>query len=85
MPVTSISPTSGGIGSIVTITGSGFTGATGVMFSSNGYPALTTEFIVDSDTQIQAVVPSYTGTFSIQVFVPQEASSDNEFTITPPW
>jgi hypothetical protein len=45
MAITGVSPTSGGTGSAVVITGSGFTGATGVFFSSNGEPTLTAELL----------------------------------------
>src|SRR5215208_7003685 len=52
--VTSLNPTSGPVGTIVTITGTGFTGATAVEF--NGVAA--SSFTVDSDTQIRATVPA---------------------------
>ena len=51
--VSSFSPTSGTIGTKVTINGSAFTGATGVAF--NGAAAT---FTVNSDTKITATVPS---------------------------
>jgi len=54
--VTGINPTSGSAagGTSVTITGTGFSGATGVSFGS----AAATNFTVDSDTQITAVSPA---------------------------
>jgi hypothetical protein len=54
--IVSFTPTHGPAGTPVTITGTGFTGATAVKF--NGQPAAS--FHVDSATQISAVVPSGT-------------------------
>jgi hypothetical protein len=51
--ITSFSPMSGPVGTAVTITGTGFTGATNVSFGT--IPA--TSYTVDSDTQITAIVP----------------------------
>src|SRR5690606_31251770 len=55
--ISSLTPTSGPTagGTTVTITGSGFTGATAVRF--DGIAA--TSFTVDSDTQITAVTPAH--------------------------
>lgn len=50
--ISAFSPSSGGVGTSVTISGSGFTGATAVAF--NGTNA---SFTVDSDTQVTATVP----------------------------
>ena len=52
--ITSFSPTSGPVGAKVTITGSGFTGTTGVEFNRTAAGF----FTVVSDTQLTAVVPS---------------------------
>ncbi|HEY3815345.1 MAG TPA: IPT/TIG domain-containing protein, partial [Caulobacteraceae bacterium] len=66
--ITQISPTGGaGVGGTsVTITGSGFTGATSVKF---GTKAATT-FTVNSDTQVTATSPSGTGTVDISITTP---------------
>jgi hypothetical protein len=61
--VSSFTPTSGVIGTTVTITGTGFTGATAVTF--NGTAA--TDVTVNSDTSITAVVPTGATTGAIAV------------------
>jgi hypothetical protein len=63
--VTSFAPASGAVGSSVVITGSGFTGATGVLF--NGTAA--TVYTVDTDNQITVTVPvgATTGVVTVQV------------------
>jgi hypothetical protein len=61
--VSGVSPTSGSVGSTVVISGSGFTGATGVQF--NGTAA--TSFTVNNDGQITATVPTGASTGSITV------------------
>jgi hypothetical protein len=63
MTLTNISPANGAAGTAVTITGTGFTGATDVSF--NGSPAAS--FTVNSDTQITATVPvtATDGTISV--------------------
>jgi IPT/TIG domain-containing protein/BACON domain-containing protein len=65
--VASISPTSGPAigGTTVTITGSGFTGATKVLFGT-----ATSTFTVNSDTQITAVSPGGSGTVDVTVTTP---------------
>jgi IPT/TIG domain len=62
--VPSIGPSGGGTS--VVVTGSGFTGATAVNFGSN----LSTNVIVNSDTQITAVSPPGTGTVAITISTP---------------
>src|SRR5436309_3246147 len=61
--ITSFSPTSGAVGSSVTITGSAFTGATAVKFNGTA----STTYTVNSDTQITATVPSGTTSGPIAV------------------
>ncbi|GAB3590029.1 hypothetical protein GCM10027345_44460 [Hymenobacter daeguensis] len=60
--VTGFSPTSGASGSTVTITGTGFTGATSVRFGE-----LSAVFTVNSNTQITATVPRAASTMPINV------------------
>ena len=79
--VTGISPTMGSSagGDTVTITGSGFTGATDVGFG----PTNAADMTVDSDTQITATSPAGTGTVDITVTTPDgtsPASSADQFT-----
>ncbi|RYF90650.1 MAG: tandem-95 repeat protein, partial [Caulobacteraceae bacterium] len=63
--VTSISPTAGPVsgGTTVTITGTGFSGATAVTFGATA----ATGFTVNSATQITASAPAGTGTVDIRV------------------
>jgi DNA/RNA endonuclease G (NUC1) len=60
-----ISPTSGQTGSTVVITGTGFTGATGVSFGD-----VAAFFVVNSDTQITATVPAGARSGSVKVSTP---------------
>lgn len=71
--VTAISPASGSAlgGDSVTITGSGFTGATAVDFGNASAPQET----VDSDTQITATTPPGNGTVDVTVVTPIGTSS----------
>ena len=83
--VTSINPASGPNtgGTKVTITGTGFTGATGVSFGQT--PA--SNFNVVSDTQITATSPAGSGTVDIIVTAPGGTSVTNaadQFTYTTP-
>lgn len=71
----SFTPTNGPAGTIVTITGTDFTGATNVMF--NGTSAA---FMVDSDTQITAIVPNAAPTGSITV---GSVATVEEFVVIP--
>jgi hypothetical protein len=71
--VTGISPASGPAagGTSVTITGTGFTAATGVSFGSTSAAALT----VNSDVQITATSPAGSGTVDITVTTPAGTST----------
>ncbi|MFF0160497.1 IPT/TIG domain-containing protein [Streptomyces sp. NPDC005263] len=70
--VASVSPSQGPAagGTTVTVTGTGFTGATTVRFGAK--PA--TSFTVDSSTQITAVSPSGTGSVNLTVTTSQGTS-----------
>jgi hypothetical protein len=76
--VLSFSPTSGAVGTVVTITGTEFTGASKVTF---GGVAATT-FTVNSATQITATVPTGAKTGKIGVTTNGvSASSKTNFTV----
>jgi hypothetical protein len=77
--VTSFSPTSGAVGTNVLITGSHFTGLTGVRFG--GMAAST--FTFNSDTSVSARVPSGAGTGPISVTTGNgTGTSGSNFTVT---
>jgi hypothetical protein len=82
--VTGVSPASGNIlgGTLVTITGSGFTGASEVDFGGNPASGLT----VNSDSQITVTTPPHpAGTVDVQVVTPAGTSgpaSGDRFTYT---
>src|SRR5215472_5091257 len=79
--VHSFSPSSGTIGTKVTITGSGFTGAAAVVFGNPGAATLAT---VKSDTTITATVPASASTGKISVIAPGGTpSSTATFTVNP--
>src|ERR1700733_6324125 len=71
--ITSISPSSGpaGGGTAVTVQGSGFTGATAVLFGG----ASATSIAVQGDTVIVATSPAGTGTVNIGVTTPSGTSA----------
>jgi len=77
----SFTPTSGPAGTVVTITGSGFTGLTAVQIGNVSDAALT----VVSDTQVKATVPAdaQSGAHGVSVSNPQKVSSSpDSFTVT---
>jgi IPT/TIG domain len=77
--VSGFTPTSGPVGTSVTISGSGFTGATTVTFSRT--PA--TVFTVTSDTSITATVPAGATTGAVGVTTPSgSGTSSGVFTVT---
>jgi hypothetical protein len=76
--ISGFSPSSGAVGSSVTITGTNFTGATAVKF--NGQSA---SFTVGSSTSISATVPNCSSTGTISVTTPSgSATSSGSFTVT---
>ena len=77
--VTMFSPTSGTVGTTVTITGASFTGATAVAF--NGIDATT--FTVNSATSISAKVPSGATTGTISVTTPSAGTGTSTSDFTP--
>jgi subtilisin-like proprotein convertase family protein len=77
--ITALSPTSGRVGTQVTITGTNLTGATQVTF--NGIPA--TGVSVASPTQLTATVPTGAGAGTVTVTTPGgTASSPSPFTVS---
>ncbi len=77
--ISSLSPSSGPIGTAVILRGSGFTGATSVKFTSNK----TATFQVVSDTQITTTVPNGATTGKVTVATPGGTlTSTDTFTVT---
>jgi len=79
--ILSFSPTSGPVGTKVVITGTSFTGATGVELACK-WPM---SFTVDSDTQITAIVPAdgTTGELMVLGTPGGHVESTAQFTVTP--
>jgi glucose/arabinose dehydrogenase/PKD repeat protein len=76
--ITSFAPASGVTGTVITITGANFTGATSVKF--NGVAAA---FTVNSATQINATVPAGASSGKLSVTAPGgTAQSASDFTVT---
>jgi hypothetical protein len=81
--ITGFSPTSGPVGTEVTVEGSSFTDATDVAFA--GTSVGTGNFTVDSDSQITTAVPSGATSGPISVTTPDgTATSSDSFTVTAP-
>ena len=77
--ITALVPTSGPVGSVVTLIGGGFTGATAVAFAGHG-----ARFIVNSDTQITTTVPAGARSGPLSVATPGGlATSAASFTVKP--
>jgi hypothetical protein len=77
--ITSFTPASGPVGTVVTITGTLFTGATRVTFGGTS----ATTFSVVSATQIRATVPRRARTGRISITAPAgTATSATNFTVT---
>ncbi len=78
--ITSFSPTSGPVGTEVTITGNSFTKATSVTFGG----VAATSYQVISDTEVKALVPTGAVTGPIAVTTPGgTGTSATNFTVTP--
>jgi hypothetical protein len=78
--ITGFSPSSGPVGTAVTITGNSFTGATKVTFGG----VAATSFQVKKDTEVDALVPTGAVTGPIAVTIPGgTATSATNFTVTP--
>ena len=76
--VTGFSPTSGSMGTAVTITGSGFNGATNVYFGFNGtFNATPAPFTAVSSTQISTSVPGGATTGRIGVVTPVDTVNNS--------
>ena len=79
--VSGINPTSGAIGSTVTITGANFTSVSAVKFANN----VTAQFTINSDTQITATVPA--GAVTGPITISKAGCNDVQtgtFTVTAP-
>ena len=76
--ILSFSPTSGGVGTPVTITGNSFTGATKVTFGG-----VKATFTVKSDTEVDTTVPTGAVTGKIALTTPNGTTvSSGVFTVT---
>ena len=76
--ISSFSPTSGGVGTSVTISGSNFSGATAVSFNNQG-----ASFTVNSSSQITATVPNCSSSGQIRVTTAGgTATSSGSFSVT---
>jgi hypothetical protein len=76
--ISSFTPANGPVGTVVTITGSNFSGATAVTF--NGMSAA---FTINSSTQITATVPANASTGPVRVTTPSgTATGPSNFVVT---
>lgn len=79
--IASFSPASGGAGTVVVLTGSHFTGTTGVTFNGVAVPS----FVVNNATQITATLPNGVTSGNIAVtHAGGTATSGTVFTVLPP-
>jgi len=79
--ITGFNPTSGDVGTVVDVSGSGFSGASAVTFNN----VAASQFTVVSDTRITATVPSGATTGRIRVTTAGgTATSATDFTVTTP-
>jgi hypothetical protein len=76
--ISSISPTSGPVGTVVAITGSGLTGATSVKFGGG----VAASYTVVSDTRINATVPSGASSGGIAVTTPGGTATSGSFRVS---
>lgn len=78
--ISSFTPSSGAVGSTVTITGSNFTDVTAVRFANN----VSAQFTVNSATQITAIVPSgaVTGVITLSKANCADVQTSSAFTVT---
>ncbi len=77
--VTSFTPSSGEVGDVITLNGTGFTGATSVLFNGVG-----ASFTVNSDIDISATVPNNATTGTVSVTTPSgTGTSSTNFTVLP--
>jgi hypothetical protein len=78
--LTALSPTSGGVGTAVTLSGTGLSGATAVRFNGTVQPA----FTVVSDSEVTTTVPAGATSGPVQVVTPGgTATSAGSFTVVP--
>lgn len=78
--IDSFTPSTGPVGTQVTLTGSGFTGTTAVLLGTTAAP-----FTVDSDTSLSVTVPEGATSGQFNVTTPEgEATSAGTFTVDDP-
>ena len=83
LAITGFSPASGQPGNVITITGSGFTGATSVVFNYNHQPTLA-DFTNVSDSKMLVIVPTGATTGTLEIFVNTTGvSTASNFIVAP--